>query len=183
MPQERLVRAKIGIQISSRDQLRRAKSQDTLQVGDLLRIYVHPEEPSQVLVVYSDTKTATLLHLTRQQNQSASLVLPSLDEFYRMDGENPVQTFTIICSSTPLTEVLEVLRTGKAPAATWSVVEARLLEKSRIELSQQTAKPFAIAGNVRGVGGVSNLDPFVEQLQIFSGKTLLVKQYAFQVQK
>lgn len=181
--QEHRVRAKIGIQIRSGDRMMRARSRDRLKAGDLLRIYVHPEETSHVLVVYSDTKTARLLNLVHQKTRSSTLAMPSLKEFYQVDGESPIQTFTIICSPDPLTEALRVLRTGEAPYSSWAKVEKKLLDKSRIDLSQQTEKPFSIAGNVRGVGSVSNLDPFVDELQIFSGRSLLVKKYEFRVQK
>ena len=62
----------------------------------------------------------------------------------------------------------------------WLSLEKALLDKSKIDLSQPTDKPFQIAGNVRSM---SNNDPFVNTLVIYSGKSLVAKKYDFQVQK
>ena len=69
--QEEKVRAKIGIQISSGDHIVRAKSQDRLKAGDLLRIYVHPEKTSHVYVIHTDLKEATFLNMVQQRIQSS----------------------------------------------------------------------------------------------------------------
>jgi len=181
--QEEKVRAKIGIQIRSGDQIVGAKSQDRLKAGDLIRIYVHPEKTSHVYVVHTDIKEATLLNMVQQKTQSSTLVMPSLQEFYQVDGKSPKETFTIIISPNELPEVLEVLGTGNAPYSKWIEVEKVLLEKSKIDLSQKTEKPFSISGNVRSVGGTGAVDPFVSKLQIFSGRSILVKRYEFRVKK
>jgi hypothetical protein len=65
------------------------------------------------------------------------------------------------------------------PQNNWTSLEKELMEKSKIDLTQKTDKPFPIAGNVRSM----NSNAFVETLPIFSGKTLVVKKYEFQVQK
>ena len=181
--QEEKVRAKIGIQIRSGDQIVRAKSQDRLKAGDLLRIYVHPEKTSHVYVIHTDLKETTLLNMVQQKTQSSTLVMPSLQEFYQVDGKSSKETFSIIISPKELSEVLEVLRTGNAPYPKWVEVEKVLLEKSKIDLSQKTEKPFSISGNVRGAVGVGDVDPFVSKLQIFSGRSILVKRYEFRVKK
>jgi hypothetical protein len=180
--QEEKVRAKIGIQIKSGDQTKSAKSQDDLNVNDLIRIYVHPEETSYVYVIHTDLKEAALLNMVQQKSRSSTLVMPSLQEFYQVDGTSPEETFTIIISPKDLTEVTEVLKNGTAPYKRWIGVEESLIAKSKIDLSQKVEKPFAIAGNVRG-GANNDIDPFVNNLQIFSGKSLLVKKYEFRVKK
>lgn len=181
--QEEKVRAKIGIQIKSGDRIMRAKSQDRLKARDLLRIYVHPEKTSHVYVVHTDLKKATLLNMVQQKIQSATLVMPSLQEFYQVDGKSQKETFTIIISPDELPEALEVFGTGKASYLRWVEVEKVLLERSKVDLSQKTEKPFSISGNVRGAVGSGDVDPFVSKLQIFSGKSILVKKYEFRVKK
>ena len=181
--QEEKVRAKIGIQIKSGDHIMRAKSQDKLTAGDLIRIYVHPEKTSHVYVIHTDLKEATLLNMVQQKIQSSTLVMPSLQEFYQVDGKSPKETFTIIISPNELPEVLEFLGTGNAPYTRWVEVEKVLLEKSKIDLSQKTEKPFSISGNVRSAVGAGDVDPFVSKLQIFSGRSILVKRYEFRVKK
>jgi len=181
--QEEKVRAKIGIQIKSGDRIMRAKSQDRLKARDLLRIYVHPEKTSHVYVVHTDLKKATLLNMVQQKIQSSTLVMPSLQEFYQVDGKSQKETFTIIISPDELPEALDVFRTGKASYSMWVEVEKVLLERSKVDLSQKTEKPFSISGNVRGAVGSGDADPFVSKLQIFSGKSLIVKRYEFRVKK
>jgi hypothetical protein len=180
--QERTVRAKVGIQIKSGDQSVRAKCRDRLKAGDMLRIYVHPEVSSYVYVVHSDQKNVTLLNMVAQRIQNSTLVLPSLQEFYQVDGQSPVETFTIICSPDEVKEVSALL-TSEVSHDKWVSIAKALEKKGEIDLSQKAERPFAITGNVRGAGDVGAGDPFVKELQIFSGKAILVKQYEFTVKK
>ncbi|MBW1800539.1 MAG: hypothetical protein JRJ85_07385 [Deltaproteobacteria bacterium] len=181
--EEPSIRAKIGIKIKSGDRTRRAKTRDRLKAGDMLRIYVHPEKSSHVYVVYTDRKTATLLNMVQQKVQSSTMVMPSIQEFYEVDGASKIESFTIICSPVALQDVLSLVGSDEVAYNTWSELEKSLLEKSRIDLSQKSEKPFAIAGNVRGAGGSSGGDAFISNLQIFSGKSILVKKYEFRVKK
>jgi len=181
--EEEIVRAKIGIQIKSGDRILRAKSIDRLKKGDLLRIYVHPEKTCHVYVVHTDPKKITLLNMIQQEIQSSTMVMPSLQEYYQVDGESSKETITIIISPNKLSELLRLLEGGSTPYARWVEYEQMLIDKSRIDLSQRTKKPFSIAGNVRGVVGNSDVDPFISKLQIFSGKSILVKKYELKVKK
>ncbi|TAL24476.1 MAG: hypothetical protein EPN94_07245 [Nitrospirae bacterium] len=123
------------------------------------------------------------MNMVQQKSRSSTLVMPSLQEFYKVDGTSAKETFTIIISPEDLTEVTEVLKNGTAPYKKWAGVEESLITKSKIDLSQEVEKPFAIAGNVRGIGAANDIDPFVNSLHIFSGKSLLVKKYEFRVKK
>lgn len=175
------VRAKIGVQVKSGKQVFSARSREILNPGDLLRIYVHSEEKSFVYVVHADEKNVILLNLTEQRPHSSTLVLPSLQEFYQVDGKNAVEQVTVICSPQEIPE-LSAMVAGDIPLAKWQELEQQLTQKSRIDLTTENETPFAIAGNVRGGGSTQDMG-FVNDLQIFSGNGLLVKQYAFQVKK
>jgi hypothetical protein len=181
--QENVIRAKIGLQIRSGDRIIRAKSKDRLKAADLIRIYVHPEENSHIYVVHSDIKESALLNIVQKKIQSSLLVMPSSQGFYQVDGNSPNEVFTIIVSPDELPEVSDLLGTGNIPYPKWVEVEKMLIEKGRIGLTQDVEKPFPIAGNVRGLSGVGDIDPFVSKLQIFSGKSILVKKYEFEVKK
>ncbi len=180
--QEKTVRAKIGILVKSGDQIIRAKSRDRLKAGDLVRIYVHPEVSSYIYVVHRDQKTVTLLNMVEQRIQSSSFVLPSVQEFYQVDGQSPVETFTVICSPKEVTEISSLIG-SQMPYDRWVLLEKELLKRGEIDLAQKSEKPFAIAGNVRGAGDAAGGDAFVRELQIFSGKSILVRQYEFSVKK
>ncbi|MFH1481244.1 MAG: hypothetical protein ABIG67_08240 [Pseudomonadota bacterium] len=182
LSQERKVRAKIGILIKSNGQTMRAKSRDRLKAGDLLRIYVYPEASSYIYVVHSDKKNVELLNMGEQKIQRSTLILPSLREFYQVDGQSPGETFTIICSPDEVKEVSSLLNSPVSHEK-WASVEKELLKRGEIDLSQKAERPFALMGNVRGGGGNGVGDPFVKELQIFSGIDILVKQYEFTVKK
>lgn len=181
LPQESNVRAKIGILVKSGDQVVRARSMDRVKAGDLIRIYVHPEASSYVYVIHTDQKRVTMLNMVEQKIHSSTLVLPSLQEFYQVDGNSKVESFTVICSSEEVKEVSSLL-TSQMDHEKWTSLQKDLVKKGEIDLGQQTERPFGIAGNVRGTADAGG-DPFVKELQIFSGKKVLVKQYEFSVKK
>ena len=121
--------------------------------------------------------------MVQQKIQSSTLVMPSIQEFYEVDGADDTESFTIICSPVALQDVLSLVGADEVAYDKWSKLEESLMEKSRIDLSQKSEKPFAIAGNVRGAGGSPAGDPFINQLPIFSGKSILIKKYEFRVKK
>ncbi len=180
--QERNIRAKVGILIKSGDLMTRAKSKDRVKAGDLVRIYVHPEVSSYVYVIHTDQNEVTLLNMVEQKIQSSTLVLPSLQEFYQVDGKSPAETFTVVCSPEEVKEVSALLN-SQISYEKWASIEKSLVKRGEVDLGQQTERPFAIAGNVRGAGPAGTGDSFVNELQIFSGKSILVKQYEFSVKK
>jgi len=181
--EEEKVRAKIGIQIKSGDRIVRAKSNDRLKKGDLLRIYLHPEEASHVYIVHTDLKNVTFLNEDQQKIQSSTLMMPSPRDYYEVDGESSTETITIIVSPNEVPELLKKLEQQNKSYAGWLEYENILIEKGKIDLSTSTVKPFPMAGNVRGLPGASDIDPFMKELQIFSGKSILVKKYEFKVKK
>jgi hypothetical protein len=181
--QEDAIRAKIGIHVKSGDRLTSARAQDRLKEGDLIRIYVRPEKIGYVYVVHADLNEATLLKAPRRKAANSALVMPSMQEFYEVDGTSPTESFTVIVSPRELPEVLNAFKGGRASSAKWHEVETALADESRIDLGQKTEKPFSISGNVRGVSHEGPVNPVVEDLRIFSGKSVLVKRYEFRVKK
>ena len=177
------VRAKIGIQIKSGDRIIRAKSRDRLKSGDLIRLYVHTEKSCFIYIIHTDTKNVDLLNITEQKMQSSTLVLPSAQAFYEIDGISPMENFSIICSPTRLQQLSD-LETKTINYSQWEKIQTNLLQKSSIVVSEQKQKSFAltgIAGNVRGIKDAEPEDSFVRDLRIFSGKGLLVKTYEFKI--
>jgi hypothetical protein len=179
---ENAVRAKIGIQVSAGESIDKAKSRDRLRPGDLLRIYVSPEEDAYVYVIHSDLAQATLLNVVEQNLQGSLVVLPSALEFYRVDGESDQEKFTVICSRDELSQLAGLVANTTLPRAQWAEIEDALVRAGKIELSQDTEKPFALAGNVRGLESPAKVT-FADGLPIFSGKGVLVKKYEFAIKK
>jgi hypothetical protein len=111
------------------------------------------------------------------------MVMPSLQEYYQVDGESRNETITIIISPNEITELIHLLQNENSSYEKWTELEKRLIAKGKIELSKDIDKPFSITGNVRGTASIDDVDPFVKKLQIFSGKSILVKKYEFKVKK
>lgn len=180
------VRAKVGIGIERPGgSLVSAKTTETVKAGDSLRIYVVPEHDAYIYVVHNDGKTLTLLnaqHASTKAPQGVPVILPAPEKgkFYQIDGGSDRESITVICSPTEVRDVASLLSSPNVPQKNWLSLEKALLDKSKIDLAQPTGKPFPIAGNVRSMG---NDDPFVKELSIYSGKSLVVKKYDFQVQK
>ncbi len=179
---ESRVRAKIGIQIKSREKITRARSRERLRAGDLIRLYVHSEKGCYIYIIHTDGKSVNLLNITEQKIQSSTLILPSAQAFYEIDGKSPMEKFTIICTPEKLSDLSDMEKRAIS-YANWSIMEAGLAQKSNLLISDEEHQPFAIAGNVRGGsgGGSSNADSFIRELQIFSGNDLLIKTYEFKI--
>lgn len=179
----RRVRAKIGIQIRTGDRTHPARSLDRIAAGDLLRIYVHPENPAFVYVIHSDGATATLLNEVAQKQSGATLVMPSLTEYYQVDGASPIESFTVICSPERLAVLAPFEEGATMSHSRWEEIESKLSERGRLDLQESAPIPFAIAGNVRGAASAVGDDRFTDELMIFTGEGLLLKRYAFSIAK
>ena len=177
---ENIVRAKVGIAVQSADRQWRARANERLVAGDRLRIYVYPEEDSYVYVIHTDLRNASLLKTVEKSVPAGLLVLPSAREYYEVDGQSLVETFTIICSPEELKEIPVLFSSGES-LEKWPFLEKELMEKGGIDLGEKPDKPFAIAGNVRGLPDSGLGDPFLSELQVYSGNGLLVKRYEFTV--
>ena len=176
------VRAKVGIQVRSGEHTAPAKTTETVKTGDELRVYVVPEDEAYVYVVHNDGKSLTLLNAqnaTTRVTKGGLVAVPTPEQFYQIDGGSAKESITVLCSPTELREVANLFSTPNMTQQNWLSLEKALLDKSKIDLSQSTDKPFQIAGNVRSI----NNDSFMENLQIVSGKSFVVKKYDFQVQK
>jgi hypothetical protein len=177
------VRAKVGIQVRSGEHTAASKTAETVKTGDFLRVYVVPENDAYVYVVHNDGKNLTLLNAQNAKTKMQKgelVVLPAPEKFYQIDGASDKESIIVLCSLTEIREVAILFSSLNVAQKNWLSLEKALLDKSKIDLSQPTDKPFQIAGNVRSM---SNNDPFVNSLVIYSGKSLVAKKYDFQVQK
>jgi len=105
-----------------------------------------------------------------------------VQEFFQVDGKSSVETFTVICSPEEV-KAVSALVSAQMTTERWDNLQRELAKKGELELVDKSERPFAIAGNVRGAGDAAGGDAFVRELQIFSGKSILVKQYEFSVKK
>ncbi|MFZ5570388.1 MAG: hypothetical protein ACOZF0_08285 [Thermodesulfobacteriota bacterium] len=175
-------RARMGIQIKRGQHAVLAENTRSLQPGDQLRIYVIPESEAFVYVVHSDQAKASLLNQDRAGMKESNLILPSPGGFFEVDGQSTHEAITIVCSHRELKELAGLFHQGTASHSEWKGLEQKLLGQNRIELNQNIEKPLTIAGNVRGISPALP-DPFIGRLRAYSGHKVLVKTYAFAVQK
>jgi hypothetical protein len=177
------VHAKIGIEIISAYRVRPAKLHDHLKAGDKLRLYIVPKTNSYVYVVYSDKDTVALLNHQQEQRmvkKDSTLILPSSEAYYEIDGASQHELFTIICSPEELKEVSTLFNSANVSYASWANLEGELIEKSKIDLTEGVDKPPALAGNVRE----PKIEPtFPDTIPILTGRSLVVKRYEFRVEK
>lgn len=180
------VSAKIGMHLHAENRVTWAKAKETLQAGDMLRVYIVPEEDAYVYLVYSDGKTPVLLNgqtSGKKFSRGSVLVFPSENEFYQTDGANPSEMFTVICSPNELPEISTLLNAAPPSHEKWIAFEEGLMKKSKVNMGSKSEKPFAISGNVRGIVEEKNDSPLLKDLLVFSGESLLVKKYEFSVKK
>lgn len=177
-----IVRAKIGIELAFGDISFRAKAVDRIKAGQNFRIYVIPETDSHVYVVHTDHKTVTLLNYSIV-SMGSKLVLPSAGNYFQIDGLSKKESLTIICSKNKLSNVHTALSTKNLSHPKWKKLEKTLLSKSKIDLAETSDKPFAIAGNVRGMAGKPKERPAwsLANIPLYSGKSSLVKRFRFNV--
>ncbi len=153
-----IVRAKLGIQIHAGDQTSLAKTRDRLKKGDQLRVYVLPEQPGTIYLIYSNQKNAILL-ATEKAMRLEMATFPSRDQLYEIDGQSRIERLTIIYSPNSIEEVATVFTQDAIPLRQWQALEKRLLAESKIDLSQTLSTPFGIAGNVRSQQTLKLVDP------------------------
>jgi hypothetical protein len=180
---QKIVRAKIGIQVRSGNEVRRAAAHERIKEEDRLRVYLIPEpEAAYIYVIHANQNTVVQLNNKKEQHKILKgilLILPSTDkdEFYQIDGKHSLEYITVICSPIQLSEIEILLKSEDLSYKKWLEIEQKLIEKSHIDLRDQVSKPWLVAGAVRPA------DPFLKELQIFSGKSLVVRKYEFRVKK
>ena len=182
MPQQ-LVHAKVAIQVVSNGKVTTARSKDKLAKGDKLRLYIEPQEEMFLYVVHTDQNATGLLAKTNTSATAASelVVLPSESEYYEIDGNSSFEQITIIFAKKRQPKI-EALFSENAPSlAAWQETELALLQQYQIDLNESTDKPFGIAGNVRNLGDESS--SIIEQMIMYSGKSMVIKRYEFRVKK
>ena len=176
------VRAKIGIRIQSGAEVMRAKAYDRVRTGDQLRLFIVPETQAYTYVIHTDHEKVRLLHQERYtpdfKGHQPIRFPPEQQQEYAIDGRSRLEEFIIICSPIELVYITNLFESPQASYKRWKLIEDKLVERSRIKLSETPDKPFVIAGNVRSWD-----EPFLQKLQIFSGQEFLVKKYEFRVKK
>jgi hypothetical protein len=177
-PQD-IIKAKVAILHRAGDEFTALRSSDRLKAGEMIRIFVQPENPCYVYIIHSDNNESTLLFNQRINSKSDTLILPSTSEFYVFDNKSPTAEITIFCSIKKINDITKLF-TGDsvAPLQDWNSLEESLVKKYKKNFSDQSEKPFSIAGNVGGIN-----DDFLNGQLTLSGRGTLIRKYELQIKK
>lgn len=174
------VRAKIAIEIRTGDDSLWARSRDNITSEDKLRIVVIPRSDLHVYVVYSNFGQAQLL-MHEEVPAESVLKLPAGNNFFQVDGSKPQEAFWVVCSPEPLTAFEDGFANNQTSHDKWEKLAESLYEKGGMDIAQKMKKPISMAGAVRSLD--MSEDQLKEDLLTFSGKSVLIKRFVFDVAK
>ncbi|MCF8721121.1 hypothetical protein [Nitrospina gracilis] len=172
------VRAKIAIEIRSDDDSFWARARDNITAQDKLRIVVIPRSDLHVYVIYSNYEKAQLLLHEKVPGESV-LKLPAGDNFFQVDGSKPQEAFWVVCSPAPLEDMEKGFSGRQASHDQWEKLAAGLYEKGGMDIAEKMKKPISMAGAVRSMD--MSEDQLKEDLLTFTGQTVLIKRFVFDV--
>jgi len=173
------VKAKIAILHKAGDSYSSLRSKDRLRAGEMLRIFVQPLNKSCIYVVHADAKEAALLYSNESPVLNEVLLLPSENDFYVFDDSSPEARIVIICSAKKYSEIEKLFENKEIISRKdWDKFEKNTLSENKKSLNDKTDKPFPIAGNVSSIN-----EEFLDQVQTFVGKNILIRKYDIEIKK
>jgi hypothetical protein len=173
------VKAKIAILHKAGDNYSSLRSKDRLRAGEMLRIFIEPVNECYVYVVHADIKEATLLYGDDSPAVNKILLLPSENDYYVFDDSSPEERIIVFCSVMKSAEFEKLFNKKETISRKeWNKFETRILKEHKKQLNDKTDKPFPIAGNVSALN-----DEFLDQVQTFVGKNVLIRKFEFEIKK
>ncbi len=177
------VKAKIAILHKAGEIYNPLKTKDRLRAGEMLRIFVLPANPPGadcfVYVVHTGNKESFLLCKTQLKAKKDTLILPNQDDYYVFDEAGIKERITIFCSAKKINEIEKLFAKSElAPSSSWNDIETKLIALNKSNLNENSDKPFSLAGNVSAVN-----EDFIETMQLFVGKDMLIRKYEIEVKK
>jgi len=173
------VKAKIAILHKAGDNYSSLRSNDRLRAGEMLRIFVQPINKSFIYVVHADIKEATLLYQNDNPVINEILLLPSANDYYIFDDSSPEERIIIFCSAKRSDEIEKLFLNKECISRKeWNKFEKNIFKEHKKYLNDKTDKPFPIAGNVSAIN-----DEFLDQVQTFVGKNIVIRKYEFEIKK
>ncbi len=176
---QNIIKAKVAILHRSGDDFAPLRSNDMLKAGEMIRIFVKPENDCYVYIVNSDNKESTLLYNKKITAKSDTLILPSTSEYYVFDDKSPTANITIFCSLKKIDDINKLFKDEEiSEPSRWSSLEEELVKKYKKDFSDQSEKPFPMAGNVSAVN-----DEFLNHQLVLSGKGAIIRKYEIEIKK
>lgn len=172
------LRMKVGVQLQDGD-IKAAKGKQKVKTTDSLQVHVAAKQNGYLYIIHFDDKTATLLNAGRTKADAETLMMmPAAGQYYKFDGTSKKEGFSIICSRTERADLTRSFAKPELPRSEWNELEKKLEAASNLALGQASETGFAMAGNVRAPGKRKPIS-----LTVFSGKTLVMRRYEFEVEK
>lgn len=173
------VKAKIAILHKAGEIYNPLKTKDRLKAGEMLRVFVLPAKDCFVYVVHSGDNESFLLCQTQLKAKKDTLLLPNPEDYYIFDEAGIKERITIFCSAKRINEIEKLFAKSElAPSSSWNDIETKLLALNKLNLNENSDKPFSLAGNVSAVN-----EDFIETMQSFVGKDMLIRKYEIEVKK
>ena len=177
-PQD-VIKAKIAILHKTADDFTVLRSNDRLKAGEMIRIFVQPEDDCYVYIIHSDNSESTLLYDKKVSSKEDTLILPSTSEFYVFDDKSPTAKVTIFCSIQRIEDINNLFNDGnETKLSSWNSLEDKLLKKYKKNFTDKSEKPFPMAGNVSAVN-----DEFLNGQLVLSGKGAIIRRYELEIKK
>lgn len=174
-----IIKAKIAILHKSGDDFTVLRSNDRLRAGEMIRIFVQPENECFVYIIHSDYSESTLLYAQKVSSKKDTLILPSTSEYYVFDDKSPTAKVDIFCSIKKIDDIDNLFKNeGVAKLSSWSLLEEKLLKKYKRNFTDKSEKPFPLAGNVSAIN-----DEFLNRQLVLSGKGAIIRRYDLEIKK
>jgi len=178
---ENFYQAQIGIKIQNATQPespRKAKLFDRLTPQDSLQVYVVPDSSADIAfiyLIYSDPQRAQQVNPQPRLNRCKTplKILPNRFEYMTFDGKNKREWLTVICSPDSLPEI----ETLDGTSAEWRTLKHQLQAENSLNLAETAVKPWSIGGVIR-----DPQDTFLEELDVYTGQSMVIVGYEFRVQ-
>ena len=178
-PPKDTLKAKIAILHKAGEEYTSLRSKDRLKAGEMIRIFILPQNNCYVYVIHSDDKESALLYSDKAKAFKDTLMLPSASEYYIFDDQSPTAKITILCSLEKIQDIEKLFDKKETNSLSgWNKVEMKLVKESKKELNEVSDKPFPIAGNVSAIN-----EDFLEQILTFTGNKLLIRKYELEIKK
>jgi hypothetical protein len=178
LPQD-IIKAKIAILHKSGDDFNVLRSNDRLRAGEMIRIFVQPENDCYVYIIHSDNSESTLLYDKKLSSKQDTLILPSTSEYYVFDDKSPTAKVVIFCSVKKIDDINKLFGRGDAAKlSSWDSLEEKLLKKYKKNFADKSEKPFPMAGNVSAVN-----DEFLNRQLVLSGEGVIIRRYDLEIKK
>jgi|SRR5690554_4094636 len=173
------VKAKIAVLHKTGEIYNPLKTRDRLKAGEMLRIFVLPEKDCFVYTIHTGEKESFLLCKAKLSAGKDTLILPTPEDYYVFDEGGVKEKITILCSKNKIDEVEKLFKDSEIiKSDNWNSTEEKIIAMNKENLNESSDKPFPLAGNVSSV----NSD-FIESMQSFIGKDVLIRKYEIEIKK